>query len=93
MNGKVAKILSRHEVVINRGFKHGVAVGQRYVIGGKSHRVDDPETGEYLGTFYEDGLDLKVTEVYERCAVLGTYGISGKTFTVSVGDECEQQLA
>lgn len=47
--GKVARILSDEEVVLNVGSEDGVKENMEFVIFAESEHVYDPETGEDLG--------------------------------------------
>ena len=47
--GKVARILSDEEVVLNVGSEDGVKEDMKFVIFSESDHVFDPETGEDLG--------------------------------------------
>lgn len=47
--GKVARILSDEEVVLNVGSEDGVKAGMEFVIFSGSDHIIDPETGEDLG--------------------------------------------
>ena len=49
INGKIARILSDKEVVLNVGEESGVKAGMKFVIYEESDHIIDPETGEDLG--------------------------------------------
>lgn len=49
MGIKVAKVIDRYTVVINRGEKHGIKVGQRFLIYSIGDEILDPDTNESLG--------------------------------------------
>ncbi|WP_273846251.1 hypothetical protein [Rubrobacter calidifluminis] len=75
LEGKVAKILTNNEIVINRGSKDGVKPGMLFEIfspGGEE--VWDPDTGETLGTVEDVKAKAEVTEVKERLAVARLQG-------------------
>ena len=46
----VVRVVDAHKVVINRGAKHGIQKGQRFLVYHlDTHPVKDPETGHDLG--------------------------------------------
>ncbi len=87
VEGKVAKILSKGEIVLNRGRSHGVRTGMLFeVFAPEGEEVWDPDTGETLGTVEDVKAKAEVTEVKERLAIarvfdanspFGTAGIAG----------------
>ena len=82
IRGKVARILSQREVVINKGDDHGVKVGMIFkILSMKDAVVTDPDTGEQLGSVGRVKTSVKVTEVQEHLAVASTY----RSHRVNVG--------
>ena len=82
IRGKVARILTSRDMVINVGSSSGVAVGMRFeVMDTKGQDVQDPDTGELLGSIERPKVRVQVSKVQERLSVASTY----KTFTVNVG--------
>ena len=70
IEGKVAKILGKGEIVINRGRENGVRGGMVFeVFAPEGEEVWDPDTGETLGTVEDVKAKAEVTEVKERLAV------------------------
>ncbi len=70
IEGKVAKILGKGEIVINRGRQNGVRAGMIFeVFAPEGEEVWDPDTGETLGTVEDVKAKAEVTEVKERLAV------------------------
>jgi len=70
IEGRVAQILSDHELIINRGRKDGVMQGMHFsILIGESLEIKDPETGESLGALDRTKAKARVTEVHERFAV------------------------
>jgi hypothetical protein len=70
VEGKVAKILGKNEIVLNRGRSHGVRQGMLFeIFAPEGEEVWDPDTGETLGTVEEVKAKAEVTEVKERLAV------------------------
>ena len=87
VEGKVAKILSKGEIVLNRGRSHGVRTGMLFeIFAPEGEEVWDPDTGETLGTVEDVKAKAEVTEVKERLAIarvfdanspFGAAGIAG----------------
>ena len=70
VEGKVAKILGKGEIVLNRGRAHGVRTGMLFeIFAPEGEEVWDPDTGETLGTVEDVKAKAEVTEVKERLAV------------------------
>ncbi len=70
--GKIARILSDTEIVMNVGARDHVGVGQEFVIYEESEPITDPETGEDLGRLERVKGRVKVTHVMERIAIAKT---------------------
>jgi len=72
--GKVAKIINARELGINLGFAKGVEEGMAFaVLADTPLRVDDPDTGEFLGEVDREKVRVKATEVFERFSICRTY--------------------
>ncbi len=70
VEGKVAKILGKGEVVLNRGRSHGVRPGMLFeIFAPEGEEVWDPDTGETLGTVEDVKARAEVTEVKEKLAI------------------------
>ena len=70
VEGKVAKILGKGEVVLNRGRSHGDRQGMLFeIFAPEGEEVWDPDTGETLGTVEDVKAKAEVTEVKEKLAV------------------------
>jgi hypothetical protein len=70
LEGKVAKVLANHDVVINRGSVQGVRRGMLFeVFSPEGEEVWDPDTGETLGTVEDVKARAEVIEVKDRFAV------------------------
>src|SRR6266704_4092986 len=64
INGKVAAILSRRELILNIGSEDGVEIGMKFVIlNSKGIDVTDPDSGEVLGTVEVPKTVVKVVRV------------------------------
>ncbi len=64
--GKVARILSEKEVVLNVGLADGVKEGDVFVIFSEGERIIDPETGEDLGPLENVKGRVTVSHVMEK---------------------------
>jgi hypothetical protein len=70
VEGKVAKILGKGEIVLNRGRSHGVRTGMLFeIFAPEGEEVWDPDTGETLGTVEDVKAKAEVTEVKEKLAI------------------------
>jgi hypothetical protein len=70
LEGKIAKILGRNEVVINKGRADGVKTGMMFeIFAPEGEEVWDPDTGETLGTVEDIKAKAEITEVKDRLAV------------------------
>ena len=70
VEGKVAKILGRGEIVINRGRGHGVRQGMLFeIFAPEGEEVWDPDTGETLGTVEDIKARAEITEVKDKLSV------------------------
>jgi hypothetical protein len=74
ISGKVARVLSSRELVINRGSRDGVVEGMRFaVLDPKGIDIKDPDTGQVIGSVAHPKARVQVVEVHERVAVAKTY--------------------
>jgi hypothetical protein len=70
VEGKVAKILGKGEIVLNRGSSHGVRQGMHFeIFAPEGEEVWDPDTGETLGTVEDVKAKAEVTEVKDKLSV------------------------
>lgn len=69
---KVATIVDKYRVVINRGANDGVCMGQKYLILNIGDEIFDPDTGESLGQIEVVKGKGEVTHVQDRLATLQT---------------------
>lgn len=87
VEGKVAKILGKGEIVINRGRSHGVRTGMLFeIFSPEGEEVWDPDTGETLGTVEDVKAHAEVTEVKERLAVARLQNTSTPFGAVNIGE-------
>ena len=74
IRGQVARVLNTRELAINRGSVHGVDEGMRFaVLDTTAEGIQDPETGEELGSVYRTKVRVEVVIVKERLAIARTY--------------------
>ncbi|GAA1780721.1 hypothetical protein [Streptomonospora arabica] len=84
LSGRIVRIVSNQEVLINKGTDDGVSVGEIFVvISSETEEVKDEATDEVLGKIRKVKIPLKVTEASERMSLLHTY----RTVSVNVGGE------
>ncbi len=70
VEGKVAKILGKGEIALNRGRSHGVRQGMLFeIFAPEGEEVWDPDTGETLGTVEDVKAKAEVTEVKEKLSI------------------------
>ena len=82
IRGKVAKVLSHREVVLNVGKKHNVEIGMVFDILFKGYdEITDPDTGEVLGGIDRPKARVKVANINEKLSIATTY----RTERVNVG--------
>ncbi len=82
IRGKVARILSSRQLVINVGSENGVVNGMKFdVLDPKGDDIKDPDSGEILGSVNRPKVRVEIIEVQERLSVAQTY----KKRTVNVG--------
>jgi hypothetical protein len=74
LQGKVAKILTEREVVINIGSAQGVKKDMRFaILAPTPEEVLDPETGEVLDVVDRTKVLVQATDVRERITICSTY--------------------
>lgn len=71
--GKVAKINSDRELIINRGHDAGVEPGEYFYIMGDPEEITDPDSGEPLGEVTPIKAVVRVREVGTRFCIARTY--------------------
>ncbi len=79
--GKVARVSSDRELIINRGLEHGVEVGMIFRVKGADIDVTDPDTGEPLGQVSRIKVLVRAEEVAEKFCIARTF----RTRNVNVG--------
>ena len=73
IEGKVANVINRRELIINRGSEHGVVEGMVFKVMDLNLRVMDPESKEILGTLEREKIRVRVSEVQPRFSIARTY--------------------
>ena len=74
IRGKVARILDRREVVINKGSADRVRIGMIFkILSSKDSVITDPDTGEQLGTVGREKTKVKVVDLQPHLAVASTF--------------------
>lgn len=69
---RVAKVLGRYDLVVNRGTNAGIEEGQKFVVYEPGEEVVDPLTGESLGNIEIVKTVGTVINVQEKMAILHT---------------------
>ncbi len=87
VEGKVAKILGKGEIVVNRGRSHGVRTGMLFeIFSPEGEEVWDPDTGETLGTVEDVKAKAEITEVKDRLAVARIFDADSPFGTAGFGE-------
>lgn len=74
IEGKVAKLLTARDLVINRGSDDGVTVGMRFkILNPKGQSIRDPETRQVIGSVEMIKVVVKVVEVQPKLCVARTF--------------------
>lgn len=73
IEGKVADIINRRELIINRGEGSGVRVGMKFKVMDQILTITDPESKEQLGTLEREKIRVKISEVQPKFSVARTY--------------------
>lgn len=70
--GRVAKILSPYQIVINRGANHGVEQGMKFVIYEEGPLIYDPESQEALERLEISKGIVEVINIQEKISIAET---------------------
>ena len=74
IKGKVARLLTERDLVINRGMKDGVRVGMRFkILNSNGQAIRDPDSHEVIGSVEMVKVVVKVVEVQENLCVARTF--------------------
>ncbi len=91
IEGKVARLLTVRDLVINRGSAHGVEVGMRFkILNPNGQSIRDPDTRDIIGSVEMVKVVVKVVEVQENLCVARTFKTiktepSGAMGRISIG--------
>lgn len=91
IRGKVARILNEREIAINLGLAKGVTVGMLFdVVDAKGVNIEDPDTGEVLGSISIPKVRVKVTQAHEKLSVATTFrsekvNVGGTGAAITIG--------
>ena len=92
VEGKVAKILGKGEIVVNRGRSHGVRTGMLFeIFSPEGEEVWDPDTGETLGTVEDVKAKAEVTEVKDNLAVARIFDADSPFGAAGFGENVQVQ--
>jgi len=70
IRGKVARVLNRYEIAITVGTVDGVNVGMYFdVMDAYEQDIEDPDTGEVLGSIERSKIRVKVIYTQEKLSV------------------------
>ncbi|MCH8063293.1 MAG: hypothetical protein IH861_12400 [Chloroflexi bacterium] len=73
VEGKVAKILNDRELVINKGTKDSLQLGDKFKILEKTDEIFDPDTKVSLGSIERVVVRVKVVHVEPLMSITQTY--------------------
>lgn len=74
IEGKVAQVLTRSELVLNIGSEDGVTKGMRFaVLNAKGLSIIDPDSGKVLGSVDLPKVFVQAVRVQSRLSVVRTY--------------------
>lgn len=73
IQGKVARVNSDRELIINRGSENGVAEGTYFYVRDKPLVIEDPDTGESLGEVLPIKIVVRAEEVSEKFCIARTF--------------------
>ena len=76
--GAITSVKSDGSVIVNRGLREGVDVGQTFAVGA-CEAMDDPETGELLGYDKTQVATLRVTKTFEKYSICEAVAKPGTT--------------
>ena len=84
IRGKIARVLNSREVAINKGSDDGIKIGMIFkILSTKGSEIEDPDTGEPLGSVDIVKTRVKVTMLQGRVSVASTY----RSYRVNVGGQ------
>lgn len=69
---RVAKVIDEYTIILNKGAKDGIEIGQRFLIYSLGDEIIDPETEENLGRVEIVKGTGKVTHLQDMLATVGS---------------------
>ena len=72
IRGKIARVLNAREIALNVGTTKGVTVGMSFDVMGASEDINDPDTGEVLGSIERPKARVEITHAQEKLSVAKT---------------------
>ena len=85
ITGKVARVTSDRELIINRGAEHGVTEGMVFRVKGSPVEIVDPDTGDAIGNVSRVKVLVRVDEVDEKFCIARTF----RSRSTNVGGQFE----
>ena len=74
IRGLVASLLTNRDLVVNRGSEHGVRKGMKFaVLNPRGLQVEDPETGEPIGSVEVPKVIVEVSRIEPKLSVAKTF--------------------
>lgn len=83
IQGKVAKVTSDRELIINRGREHGVTKGTYFYIKDEPLEITDPDSGKPIGTVSPIKVVVQAEEIADKFCIARTF----RTSRVKISDE------
>ena len=82
IDGKIAKIINEYEVVVNRGYSHGVESDMQFIVYTVGDQITDPDTGETLGNVEHIKAKIEPKSIQENMTVMETAETKVKSSSV-----------
>ena len=73
IRGKIARVFSAQEVALNVGTAKGVTVGMCFDVMDAGEDINDPDTGEVLGSIERPKVRVEITHAQEKLSVAKTH--------------------
>ncbi|PKP64191.1 MAG: hypothetical protein CVT85_11780 [Alphaproteobacteria bacterium HGW-Alphaproteobacteria-7] len=85
---KIIKLIDDATVVINRGLRDNIKIGDRFLVFGEGEEISDPDTGENLGVVEIVRGRVKVSHVQDKICTAKSIEVStsAKKITRIQGD-------
>jgi hypothetical protein len=84
IEGKVAKVISEYEVVVNQGYSDGIEEDMEFVVYTVGDSIVDPDTGEDLGNFEHVKAKIEPEHIQEHMTIMETAETKVKKSNVGV---------